>query len=176
MRGATNVAELAASRLFAAPIAIPLAVAIALAIAGCVNASVMTGARICYAMARDRVFFARLGAVHPRYGTPHAAILVQALIAGALVAIGTFEEILGCVVFAMLLTSIAAGVALFVLRVGRPDAERPYRTTGYPVIPAIFVLAYAAIAAAIARDQPLTSAIGIGMALTGVPFYFVWRR
>jgi len=176
MRGATNVAELAASRLFAAPVAIPLAAAIVLAIAGCVNASVMTGARVCFAMARDRVFFAGLGAVHPRHGTPHWAILIQALIAGVLVAIGTFEEILGYVVFAMLLASIAAGVALFVLRVRRPAAERPYRTAGYPVVPAIFVLSYAAIAAAIAWDQPLTSAIGVGMALTGVPFYFIWRR
>jgi APA family basic amino acid/polyamine antiporter len=176
MRGATNVAELAASRMFAAPIAIPLAVAIVLAIAGCVNASAMTGARICFAMARDRVFFGRLGAVHPRHGTPHAAILVQAMISGALVAIGTFEEILGYVVFAMLLTSMAAGVSLFVLRIKRPDAVRPYRTTGYPVVPAIFVLTYAAIATSIAWSKPLTSAIGIGMALTGVPFYYIWRR
>jgi APA family basic amino acid/polyamine antiporter len=176
MRGATNVAELAASRLFAAPIAVPLAVAIVLAIAGCVNASVMTGARICFAMARDRVFFGRLGAVHPRHGTPHAAILVQALISGVLVAIGTFEEILGYVVFAMLLTSMGAGVSLFVLRVKRRDAERPYKTSGYPVVPAVFILTYAAIAAAIAWDQPWTSLIGVGLALTGVPFYFIWRK
>jgi len=176
MRGATNVAELAASELFAAPIAIPLAVAIVLAIAGCVNASAMTGARICFAMARDKVFFARLGAVHDEHGTPHAAILIQALISGVLVAIGTFEQILGYVVFAMLLTSMAAGVALFVLRVKRPDAERPYKTTGYPVVPAIFVLTYAAIATAIAWDNPRSAAIGLGLAATGVPFYFVWRR
>jgi APA family basic amino acid/polyamine antiporter len=176
MSGASNVAELAAARLFAAPLAIPLGIAIVLAIAGCVNASVMTGARICYAMARDGAFFRGLGAVHPRFGTPHAAIMIQAAIAGLLVALGTFEELLGYVVFAMLLCSMATGVGLFVLRVKRPDAERPYRAKGYPVVPAIFVLVYGAIAGSIAWAKPWTSLIGVGIALTAVPFYLIWKK
>jgi APA family basic amino acid/polyamine antiporter len=71
---------------------------------------------------------------------------------------------------------MATGVGLFVLRVRRPDLARPYRTTGFPVVPAIFVLTYGAIAGSIAWAQPWTSLLGLGLALTGVPFYFVWKR
>jgi APA family basic amino acid/polyamine antiporter len=176
MQGQGDVGRLAAERLFGPGFGLAAAVAIALAIASCVNATVMTGARITFAMAADGVFFRRLGAVHPRFATPGAAILAQALVAGALVALGSFETLLSWVVVAMLLSSIAAGVGLFVLRIRRPELARPYRTLGYPVVPALFVLSYGAIAAAVAVGDPPAAAAGVGIALSGVPFWFVWRR
>jgi APA family basic amino acid/polyamine antiporter len=176
MTGATDVGKVAAEHLFGPGIGLVAAVAIVLAIASCVNATVMTGARISFAMAVDGVFFRCLGGVHLRFATPGAAILVQALVAGALVALGTFEMLLSWVVVAMLLASIAAGIGLFVLRIRRPDLERPYRALGYPVVPAMFVLSYGAIAVAVAVGDPLAAAAGAGIALSGVPFYFVWKR
>jgi APA family basic amino acid/polyamine antiporter len=176
MRGAADVGRLAALRLFGPGLGLAAAAAIALAIASCVNATVMTGARITFAMAADGVFFRGLGVVHPRFATPGAAIWAQALVAGALVALGSFERLLSWVVVAMLLSSIAAGVGLFVLRIRRPGLERPYRALGYPWVPALFVLSYGAIAAAVAIGDPLAAAAGAGIALTGVPFWFAWKR
>jgi APA family basic amino acid/polyamine antiporter len=176
LKGEGDVGRLAAERLFGPGFGLAATVAIALAIASCVNATVMTGARISYAMARDGVFFRALGAVHPRFATPGPALLAQALVAGALVALGTFEALLSWVVVAMLLSSIACGIGLFVLRARRPELARPYRVPGYPVVPALFVLAYGAIAAAVAIGDPLAAAAGAGIVLAGVPFWFVWRR
>lgn len=175
MRGASNVAELAAGVLFPAAVAPFVAVAIVLAIAGCTNATVMTGARVCYAMAVDGLLWSGLGRVHDRYRTPHVALAVQGLIAAVLIALGTFDSLVSYVVFAMVLASTATGVAQIVLRIRRPDLPRPYRTFGYPVVPIVFVGAYAWVAISIVVDRPETSCLGLAMVLSGVPFYFFWR-
>jgi APA family basic amino acid/polyamine antiporter len=137
---------------------------------------VMTGARVCYAMAEDGVLWKKLGAVHPRFATPYVAITVQGSLACLLVLVGTFSKLLACVVFAMMLSCIATGVAHIKLRIQRRDAERPYRTLGYPLTPLLFVAAYVWFAVLIAVENPVTSAIGIGLALTGLPFYFLRKR
>lgn len=176
MAGKTNIAQVAADRLFGPSVGIAVSAAIVLAIASCINATVMTGARICYAMAADGVFFAKLKAVHPVYRTPHVAIAVQAVLAVLLVLLGTFSTLLTSVVFAMLLTSAATGIAHLVLRAKRPTAERPYRTLAAPVIPIVFVAAYGFIAVSVAVSDPKTSLIGLALGLTGVPFFFWWRK
>jgi len=176
LSGAPNAAQLAATRLFEGPVAVAISVAILLAIASCINASVMTGARVCYAMSADRVLPGFLGAVHPRFKTPFLAVVAQGALAVVLVLVGSPDELLNYVTFAMLLASIATAVAMIVLRVRRPDAERPYRTLGYPVTPIVFIAAYGWIAVAVVRDEPLVSLAGLGLALTGVPAYFLWRR
>jgi APA family basic amino acid/polyamine antiporter len=176
MRGATNVAQLAAQRLFTGPVAVLVSWTIVLAIGSCINATLMTGARICYAMAADGLMPELLGRVHPRYGTPHVAVLAQGLIALALVLAGTFERLLAYVVFAMLLSSIAAGLAHIVLRHRRPDAPRPYRTALYPALPIIFVTSYIWIAVSVIQNKTLPSLIGLALVISGVPFYFAWKR
>jgi len=176
MAGQENVAQLAFGRLFAGRGAFAVAAAILLAIASCINATVMTGARVCYAMARDGMAPARLGAVHPVRGTPSAAILVQAIVAGALVAAGTFDQLLSCVVFAMVLGSVATAAAVYVLRVKKKGTRRPYRTLGYPVIPAIFIGAYIWVAWAIFADRTEIAIIGLILAGSGLPFYFAWKK
>ncbi len=175
MKGATDVSQTAAARLFDSQVAVFVSVAVLLAIGSCINGTVITGSRVCYAMAEDGILWARLGKVHPRFHTPHEAILVQAVLAIGFVLIGSFGKLLEYVVFAMLLSSMATGIAHLVLRVRHPELPRPYRTSGYPVIPIVFVGTYAWIAVSIAIHSPGTSAVGLGLALTAIPFY-LWKK
>ncbi|MDJ0762083.1 MAG: amino acid permease [Myxococcota bacterium] len=175
IKGMPNVASIAAERLFGRGIAIGISIAIVLAIASCINATVMTSARVCYAMAIDGLFFSKLRAVHPRYQTPHVAVVAEAAIAVVLVIIGTFDALLTYVVFAMVLASIATGIGHVILRIRRPDLSRPYRTFGYPLVPIIFIGTYGWVAVSIAKVNPTASLIGLGLAITGVPFYYVRR-
>lgn len=173
--GNINVGEKAATALFGPSVAVWVSIAIVLAIGSCINASVMTGARVCYAMAEDGVFWSKLGTVHPRFKTPYVATAIQGTLASVLVSLGTFSTLLTYVTFAMMLSSIATGLAHIKLRIQRKDAKRPYRTLGFPVPPILFVGAYIWFAALIAVENPTTSLIGLGLALTGLPFYF-WRK
>ncbi len=175
MRGATNVAQIAAVRLFGAEVGVFVSMAVLLAIGSGINGTVMTGSRVCYAMSEDGLLWRRLGQVHPQFHTPHLAIVIQAALAIVFVLIGTFGELLEYVVFAMLLSSMATGIAHLVLRVRHPELSRPYRTIGYPVIPLIFVGTYAWIAVSIAIHSPGISSIGLGLALTAIPFY-LWKK
>ena len=174
MKGAENVAQLAVARLFSPGVAALVSIPIVLAIAASINANIMTGARVCYAMASDGRFWSPFGKLHRRYNTPHLAILAQSVIAVLLVFFGSFSQLLGYVVFPMILSSMATGVALFVLRFRIPHLPRPYRTLGYPIVPLIFVVSYGLIALEIGRTSPGTSLLGIGIALSGIPFYLWW--
>jgi basic amino acid/polyamine antiporter, APA family len=176
MKGAPNAAARASALLLGPGVSLAVTVTILLAIATCVNGTILTGARVTYAMAEDGLFWPLFRSVHPRFGTPHLGIWVQGALSMLLVLLGTFDQILSCVVFVMLLTSIAAGVALVVLRVRRPGAPRPYRTLGYPLTPFLFVGSYVWIAALVLLDKPVPAAIGLGIAASGVPIYLYWSR
>jgi APA family basic amino acid/polyamine antiporter len=101
--------------------------------------------------------------------------VIQAVLAMVFVLIGSFGKLLEYVVFAMLLSSIATGIAHLVLRIRHPKMSRPYRTIGYPVVPLVFVGTYAWIAVSIAIHSPGTSFLGLGLALTAIPFY-LWKK
>jgi APA family basic amino acid/polyamine antiporter len=170
------VASLAAGRLLRPELAGAISLAIVLAIASSINATVLGASRIYYAMAEDNIFWSSLKKLHPRYGTPYVAIFSQSLLAAAMVTIGTFDQLLGYVVFFMLATSIMSGGAHLILRRQRPRQERPYRTWGYPFVPLIFIAAYGWIALQICLDKPWTSLIGLLIAATGLPFYLFWTK
>ena len=136
----------------------------------------MTGARVSYAMAEDGLFWSKLRDVHARFKTPYVAVISQGVLAGILVVVGSFEALLASVVFAMMLGSIATGIAHLRLRVTRADEMRPYRTVGYPAVPLLFIVAYGWFATFIAVEKPLAALSGIGLALTGLPFYLVVTR
>ncbi|MBM3837113.1 MAG: amino acid permease [Verrucomicrobia bacterium] len=144
---------------------------------GCINGLVLVGARVYYAMARDGLFFARIGQLN-RQGVPGNALLIQCVWACLLTLSGTYSELLDYVVFAVLIFYVLTMAGLFVLRRKRPDVERPYRAFGYPVVPAIYVVA----ASLIALDlliSPKTSGNawpGLLIVLAGVPAYFFWKR
>lgn len=175
LQGTVNVAQTAMARLYGSSMAGLVSVPIILAIASGINATILTGARVSFAMGEDGVFWGRLKEVHADYGTPACAVVCQALLSCLLVMLGTFNQLLGYVVFVMLLSSIASGMALFVLRRRQPSVDRPYRAWGYPLVPLLFIAIYLWIAVQIGMANPGTSLFGIAIVLCGLPFYF-WRQ
>jgi len=139
------------------------------------NGITLTAPRMYYAMGRDGVFFAKLGEVHPRFGTPAFAIVASSAWAVALAATGTFEQLLTYVVFVGWIFYALGALAIFAYRRREPLLPRPFRTPGYPVTPLLFVLSAAAIVANTIVTQPARAAVGIGIVLAGVPVFYLWR-
>ncbi len=149
-----------------------------LSILGFVNVVLLGNSRIPFAMARDGAFLAAAGRIHPRFGTPHVAIGIMVLWSLVLL-VGTRGEIgslLSGVVFADWIFFGLGGASVFVLRRKRPDAVRPYRSLGYPVLPALFVVAAAVGIVSAYVAAPKTSAFGTGLLLVGVVVYLVTKR
>jgi APA family basic amino acid/polyamine antiporter len=142
------------------------------------NGTIMSGARVPFAMARDGYFFKAIAEVHPRFRTPWVAIVVQCGLAIALLLLGgSFRQFFSLAIFAEWLFYMIAGSTVFVFRRREPHAERPYRVWGYPVVPAVFVLVSAAFLYYTFTDNLKSSAGGCLAILAGVPvFYFFARR
>ncbi|MFA5323790.1 MAG: amino acid permease [Smithella sp.] len=176
LAGAVNIGQVTAAALFNSTISVVISVAIILAICASINATIMGGSRIFYAMSEDKIFWSFLKKLHPRFGTPYLAILSQAVLSIVLVCLGTFNQLLSYVVFVMLIVSIATGAAHLILRWKKPDFLRPYRTWGYPVVPVLFILVYLWISQQIFMEKPSTSLVGLLLAVSGLPFYFFWIK
>jgi basic amino acid/polyamine antiporter, APA family len=170
-----RVAVAAATLVAGAPAAIFMAVLIMVSTFGCNNGLILAGARVYYAMARDRLFF-RQAATLNRRGVPGVALIVQAVWASLLCLTGTYGNLLDYVIFAVLIFYILTVAGLFILRRTRPDAERPYRAFGYPVVPALYMVAAAAIAVDLLVFKPTYTWPGLGLVLLGLPVYFLWTR
>jgi APA family basic amino acid/polyamine antiporter len=153
-----------------------IAAAILVSIFSAANGLTLTAPRVYFAMARDRVFFARLAEVHPKFGTPAIAIAASSAWAIVLAATGTFEQLLTYVVFAGWLFYALGAMSIFVYRRRQAGAARPFSVPGYPVTPALFVLAALAIVVNTLVVQPQRAAVGIGVVLLGVPVYWFWRK
>lgn len=175
MSGVIRIAQLAMSRLRGEMSSGIVSAIVALSILGCINVTIMVGARVSYAMANDGLFFKSWARLHPRYGTPGIAMVGQSLWACVLLLSGTFAELLNFVVFVMLIFSAFTGAAVFRLRKSQPELPRPYRVWGYPYIPALFVTLCLGIALSNLIQQPTHAAWGIGVLLTGLPAYRFWR-
>jgi len=176
LKSAVNVGQITATALFNSNISLLISLTIILAICSSVNATIMSGSRIFYAMSEDKIFWSFLKNLHPNFRTPYLAIVSQGVLAVLMVCLGTFGELLSYVVFVMLIVSIATGAAHLILRRKKPDMIRPYRTWGYPVIPVLFVLVYIWISGQILMEKPSTSLIGLLLAVSGLPFYFFWIK
>ena len=155
-----------------------MAVAILLSTFGCNNGLILAGPRVYYAMARDNLFFERAGRLHPVYRTPVFALVAQALWTMVLCLSGTYSELLNYVVFAALIFYLLTTVSLFRLRRLRPDLPRPVRAFGYPVLPALYILAIAFLLVVLLADpqQRKFSALGLLIVALGIPVYAMWRR
>ncbi len=141
------------------------------------NGTIMSGARIPYAVARDGYFFPTLGEVHPRFHTPSMAILVQAVLSIALLLLGqSFRQLFSLAIFAEWLFYMIAGSTVFVFRRREAEAVRPYRMIGYPVVPAFFIVAAAILLFYTFRENWLNSLYGILVILAGVPIYLWFRH
>lgn len=141
------------------------------------NGTVMSGARVPFAMARDGYFFNAMAEVHPRFRTPSVSIVVQAALAILLLLFaGTFRQLFSLAIFAEWLFYMLATSTVFVFRVREPNAVRPYRTWGYPVVPVIFILASAILLYYTFTDNLRNSAAGTAVILAGIPVYLWFAR
>jgi len=176
LSGEVRVAEKAAAALFG-PLATSLiSGAVLVSTLGAANGVLLTGARVYFAMARDGLFFSAAGRVHPRYRTPSAALWAQGVWACLLALSGRFEQLFTYSTFAVMLIYLAAGASVFMLRRKRPDAARPYRVPGYPIVPGAFLVATALLLTNTIRTRPVESLSGLGFLLVGLPVYMWLRR
>jgi APA family basic amino acid/polyamine antiporter len=174
IRAAPNAGAAAAEALFGSSAGRLMSAFVIVSILGTLNATILVGPRIAYAMALDGLFVGSAHEVHPTYRTPHRAIVVQAVVAIALLLVlRRFPSVLDYTTFAIVLATMADTAVLYRLRWSHPEWTRPYRAWGYPVVPALYLVANAAIAVAMVLGRPLECAIGIAVLLAGLPFY-VW--
>lgn len=176
MAATGRIGEVAAVALFGPFGGRVLTAAVLLSTFGAISATILYAARIYQPMAEDGVFFPALARIHPRYRTPSTSILAQGVWSILLTFSGTYEQLYTYVMFAVVLFHAATGAAVFVLRHTRPEAPRPYRTWGYPVVPAVFILSSLALVANALRETPKESLIGLVLMLAGLPAYFAWRK
>jgi basic amino acid/polyamine antiporter, APA family len=153
-----------------------MAVAILLSTFCCNNGLILSGPRVYYAMARDRLFFERAGTLHPTYRTPVFGLVTQALWASVLCISGTYNQLLDYVIFAAVVFYFLTTLALFRLRRTHPDLPRPVRAFGYPVLPALYLLANAALMVILLVEKPLFTWPGLLIVASGIPVYLLWRR
>jgi len=185
-----RVAVAMMNAVFGHPGAMCMAAAIMISTFGCDNGLILSGARVYYAMARDRLFFEKVGTIN-RNHVPAAALLAQGIWTAFLTLPRTittnaathevtygnvYNQLLEYIISADLLFYLLMVVALIILRRKAPAAERPYRTWGYPIVPTISILLAGLLILDLAWLAPTTSGIGILIVLTGVPVYFLWRK
>jgi len=142
---------------------------------GAVNGIILVGPRVYYQMARDGTIFQWMGAVHPRFGTPHRALAIQAVWASVLAASNTYGALFSRVIYTEWIFFAAMAAGLMLLR--RRASYRPaYRIPAYPLVPILFISASLVIVAMKIAEAPVDSAVGLGLVLVGWPIYLIWAR
>jgi len=176
MKGAHRVSEVATTALFGYPTSAWITALITVSILGALNVVTMLGPRIYYAMARDGVFFKGLSRVHPTFGTPTSAIILQAAWASILILTGEFGRLFTYVSVIITLFSALTVGSVIVLRYKRPDLNRPYKLWGYPIVPILFIAAHAWIVWGSVTEKPYESLMGLFIVCLGIPAYLIWQK
>lgn len=179
MRGVASSGSVAADAMRAVVGPFGAAIVAACAIVatfGALASTAMVDPRVFFAMARDGAFLAVVGRIHPRRQTPHVAVLTCGALAVLYLWIRSFEQLAAQFVLGMWLFYVLAVLGLFRLRAARPAATRPYRVPGYPVVPAVFLLAALGLLASALVELPLISLTNLAVVAAGVPVYLIWRR
>ena len=171
-----RVATAALEQIFQNSGAYLMAAAILISTFGCANGMILAGARVYYAMSNDGLFFKPTSKLHPRYKTPVAALVIQAVWTCFLCLTGSYSQLLDYIICTELIFYILTITCLFVLRKRRPDAERPYRAVGYPVLPALYIGMAAWICVVLLRYKPQFTWPGLLIVLLGIPVYWIWSR
>ncbi len=164
------------SRIFGPAGAGAVSIAAMASIFAALNGSILSGARVPYAMARDGLFFRAVARVNPRYHTPGISILALSAWSAVLVLSGRYRQLYTYVVFASWILYGMTAASVLVLRRKRPEMVRPYKTVGYPWVPVLFVLGSLAVVFFTFRQSPRESIMGLGFIFLGLPFYFHWRK
>ncbi len=152
-----------------------MAVLIMVSTFGCNNGMILAGARCYYAMAKDKLFFDKVGTLNEK-SVPAFALWIQGIWASILCLSGKYGDLLDYVIFAVLLFYIATIAGIFVLRKTMPDADRPVRAVGYPFLPLVYIVMATIICIVLLSEKPMYTYPGLGIVLLGVPVYYMWQR
>lgn len=175
MKGALRMSEVATTALFGYKTSALITAVITVSILGALNVVTMIGPRIYYAMAKDGVFFRGLTYVHPNFGTPTKAIMLQAAWSSLLILTNTWGTLFTYVSVVITLFSAFTVGSVIVLRYKMPNLKRPYRLWGYPVLPLLFVLIHLWIVYGSVHEKPKESLIGLIIVCLGIPVYLFWK-
>jgi APA family basic amino acid/polyamine antiporter len=165
----------AISSIFGDYAAIIMAILIVISTFGCNNGLILSGARVYYAMAADKLFFKGVGKLN-KNDVPGKGLWVQFIWASGLCLSGSYSQLLDYVIFAVLIFYALTIMSIFVLRIRKPDAERPYKAFGYPVIPALYIVLALTIMIILLIYKPQFTWPGLAIVLLGIPVYYIWTR
>ena len=171
-----RVATAALGVVFSSAGAFLMAAAILISTFGCANGLTLAGARVYRAMSQDGLFFKSVGKLNEKYKTPAMGLIVQAIWTALLCVSGSYSQLLEYIISVELVFYILTIVGLFVLRFKQPDAERPYKVLGYPVLPALYIIMAAWICVVLLRYKPQYTWPGLVLVLLGIPVYLLWSR
>src|SRR5580704_43809 len=171
-----TIAHAAATRLFSPAAAGWLSAMIAISCFSAAAACTLSGSRVYLAMAKDGVFFRRMAVIHPKWRTPAFSLIGQGIWAAVLTLSGRYDQLYTYVIFGMVLSYTLTVIGLFVLRWKKPHIPRPYRCTGYPWLPAIYVIVGVAWTLNTIIERPTEALWGAIIVLIGVPGYLYWKR
>src|SRR5208283_2354952 len=171
-----TIAHAAAAALFSPHAAVWLSLMIAISCFSAAATCTLSGARVYLAMAQDGVFFKRMAVIHPKWRTPAFSLIGQGIWAALLTISGRYDQLYTYVIYGMVLSYTLTVIGMFLLRWKRPDIPRPYRCTGYPWLPAIYVLVGAAWTLNTIIQRPAEAFWGATIVLVGVPGYWYWKR
>ncbi|KAB2909469.1 MAG: amino acid permease [Ignavibacteriales bacterium] len=175
MRHSDLVARSAAEKIFGIEGGSIISIAVIISTFGALNGSILSTARVQFAMSRQGMFFGILGRVHPKFSTPHVSLLVQGIWSAILVLSGSFDTISDYVIFAAWLFYMLGAAGVFVLRKKMPDTHRPYKVWGYPWLPAIFVIfSFLFLVNSLISDTQ-DAMMGLMLILVGIPFYYYFQ-
>jgi APA family basic amino acid/polyamine antiporter len=142
---------------------------------GCTNTTILSSSRIYFAMAQHGLFFKKAAICHPTYKTPSYALFLQCIWACVLVFSGSFDMLTDLLIFAAFIFYGLVVFGVMILRWKEKDKPRPYKAIGYPFVPIIFVSFCIVLLIVSIYENPLFSLVGLGLILSGTPFYLLWR-
>jgi APA family basic amino acid/polyamine antiporter len=171
-----QVAATMMGRIYGSAASRGVAIVVVISILAALNGSILSGARVPYAMARDGYFVRALAWIHPRFRTPAVSMIVLCLWSCVLILSGWYEQLYNFVIFGSWILYAMTAASVFVLRKRRPEMPRPYRTIGYPLVPALFVGVALILLLSTLVHSPRESLMGLALMAAGVPFYYHFRR
>jgi APA family basic amino acid/polyamine antiporter len=163
------------SGLFGESAALFMALFIVISTFGCNNGLILSGARVYYAMAKDGLFFRKVGMLNSK-DVPANGLLIQGIWASLLCLTGRYSDLLDYVIFAVLIFYVLTITGIFILRRKRPDAERPYKAFGYPVVPALYIITALLIMFILLIYKPDYTWPGLFIVVLGIPVYYIWKK
>ncbi len=166
----------AATAMFSSRVAGWLSLLIAVSCFSAAATCTLSGARVYLAMAQDGIFFKRMAVIHPKWRTPAFSLIGQGIWAALLTLSGRYDQLYTYVIFGMVLSYTLTVIGLFVLRWERPDLPRPYRCTGYPWLPAVYIFIGVAWIVNTIVNRPMEAFWSSAIVLIGVPGYLYWKR